>query len=221
MPTLLYPVVLMRAIAAALLLMLVPCAAFAQEPKPIPFIEGDVRIFRVNLKQDPATAASLGVTSTLLPKTGVGGVADLHLYVLRRQGWALGIDGEGVLAHGRNQPLDPTTGGAAGAPLTQQLQSLSGGLSLNFGHRGGWSYVSAGMGPMKFPTFFGESAPTVAPPITYATNFGGGARWFFSDHLAFCFDIRFYQTPPSDATLTYPARGRVKLMLMSAGIGIK
>ena len=30
-------------------------------------------------------------------------------------------------------------------------------------------------------------------------NYGGGARWFNSPHLAFTFDIRFYAISPRDA----------------------
>ena len=36
---------------------------------------------------------------------------------------------------------------------------------------------------------------------------GGGARWFFSRHLAFGFDVRFYLTRPEEMSGTIPGRG--------------
>ena len=52
-------------------------------------------------------------------------------------------------------------------------------------------------------------------------NFGGGARWFAQRHLAFCFDLRFYETKPALTTLTSAGRERKRLLVLSAGIAIK
>jgi hypothetical protein len=94
-------------------------------------------------------------------------------------------------------------------------------LSLNFGHREGWSYLSAGMGPLSLSTYQGQTAPVTPPPVKSTINMGGGARWFNSAHLAFCFDVRFYLTRPEDPTLYYPGRQRSRLVVLSAGIAMK
>ena len=54
------------------------------------------------------------------------------------------VDAEGL-------PLGPSSNDACRASRAE--------LSLNFGHRDGWSYLSAGMGPLRFETFEGERAP--------------------------------------------------------------
>jgi hypothetical protein len=98
---------------------------------------------------------------------------------------------------------------------------LSGMVSLNFGHRDGWSYVSAGMGPLSFATFQGEQAPALRPPVQMTINLGAGARWFITRHVAFCFDLRFYQTEPEVTTDFYPPRQRTQLRVLSAGVAFK
>ena len=50
---------------------------------------------------------------------------------------------------------------------------------------------------------------------------GAGARWFFSSHLAFCFDVRWYLTRPDDTVGEIPGRARARLLMLSAGISIK
>jgi hypothetical protein len=95
----------------------------------------------------------------------------------------------------------------------------------------GWSYLSAGVGQISVHTttsaFAASTSGTAAttPTRTRETaalqtiNFGGGARWFTTDHLAFSFDVRFHK-----------ARGRTKegistvpvtLVTASAGIALK
>ena len=52
-------------------------------------------------------------------------------------------------------------------------------------------------------------------------NFGAGARWFTNNHVAFCFDLRFYLTKPEQTTVEYAGRLRQRVMVISAGIAIK
>ena len=151
-------------------------------------------------------------------------MAGLNFYLLRGRKVAIGLGAEGILARGRAQQKDATTGAAIGDPITQHLRGVSGVLSLNFGHRDGWSYVSAGMGPLAFstrqPTGFGTAA-TLPPPMQMTLNVGAGARWFARKHLAFGFDFRIYQTQPESPTVDYVTRQRTKLTVLSAGISIK
>jgi hypothetical protein len=125
-----------------------------------------------------------------------------------------------MLARGNAQQKD-AAGVAIGQPIGQRLLSLSPQVSLNFGHREGWSYISAGMGPMVFETYQGELPPAEAPPRAMTINMGGGARWFITSHVAFCFDVRFYLTKPEAATPSHPGRQRTRLMVMSAGVAFK
>jgi hypothetical protein len=207
-------------VAGALLYVLcVPAFAHAQPEPTLPPLVIDVRGFYAGLGRDPATATGLGVPPSELPNRGLGGFAGLHLYPIRTKGFAVGLGGEGLLARGRSQPL-ASDGTALGPPIEQRLRGLAGILTLNFGHRQGWSYLAAGMGPLQFPTFQGESPPG-DPPQQMTLNYGGGARWFIKRHVAFGFDIRFYVTKPELPVPPYPPRERNRLLIMSAGLSFK
>jgi hypothetical protein len=208
-----------RAVLGVLLGLIVSSPAFAQTRQPIPPFVVDVRGFYAGLGTDEVTANDLTVSPDDLPERGLGGAVGVTLYPIRRQSFALGVGGEGLLGWGKSQPVDPE-GDPQGLPIKRRIQSLAGQLSFNFGHRDGWSYISAGMGPLVFETFVGDTPPpTVSNDLTL--NFGGGARWFTSRHLAFCFDLRFYETKPVPTTLTTPGRERKRLLILSVGAAFK
>ena len=199
--------------------------AAAPQPVPIqhndllpPFVI-DVRGAIARLGEDATTAADLNLASAQLPGTGIGGAVAINVYPLRRKKMSLGIGGEGVLTRATSTVTD-TTGAVTGPRIERRFEGVSGTFSLNFGHRQGWSYVSVGGGPLRFQTFAGD-VPLEAAPFEFTPNFGAGARWFTNEHIAFCFDLRFYQTKPVDATLTSPGRGRARVLVISAGIAIK
>ena len=77
------------------------------------------------------------------------------------------------------------------------------------------------MGRLSFETFEGELPPHELPPAKSTINMGGGARWFITSHIAFTFDVRFYLTRPEAASDLFPGRQRSRLMVLSAGLGIK
>jgi hypothetical protein len=195
--------------------------AHAQVQQPISPYVIDLRGFYSGLGQDLTTAANLGVPAINLPKRGLGGVLGLHVYPLRTKVFALGLGGEFLLARGRAQEKDATTGDPVGLPIEQRVVSLSPQISLNFGHRGGWSYLTAGMGPLSFETFEGTIAPADAPPKKNTINMGGGARWFATSHVAFMFDVRYYLTRPEEVIGPFPGRARNRLRILSAGIAIR
>ena len=67
-------------------------------------------------------------------------------------------------------------------------------VSLNFGSRDGWSYLSAGLGAGSV----NAEATDVLPGrhesgLLRSVNYGGGARWFITPRLAFGFDLRAHQ----------------------------
>jgi hypothetical protein len=211
----------MRTVALACALVLATAAsAAAQTPEPVgPFVV-DLRGFYSSPGQDPVTAADLGVLPTDMPGRALGGVAAATFYPMRRQGFAIGVGGEFLLARGRHQTTD-ADGNATAPRIEQRLSGVAANVSLNFGHRNGWSYLSGGMGPMRFESFAGDVAPAEAPPRQTTINMGGGARWFAVEHLAFTFDFRFYLTKPEAATAYSPGRGRNRLVILSAGISVR
>ena len=199
--------------------LLLSSPAFAQTREKIPPFVADVRGLFASLGTDDVTAADLTIAPESLPERALGGAVGLTIYPIRRQGFALGIGGEGLLAWGGSQPVD-AAGVPAGPRVERRLQSLAGQLSFNFGHRDGWSYLSGGMGPLLFETFVGDFPPE-SPPRSMMLNFGGGARWFTSRHLAFCFDLRFYETKPELSTPTSHGRERQRVFVLSVGAAFK
>jgi hypothetical protein len=210
-----------RTLVLTFALLLTPAAvAIAQSVGPIPPVAFDIRGFYGSLGQDPVTAAGLGVDPTALPARGLGGAAGIHVYPLRLRRLSVGFSGEGVFSRGRAQ-REPEEGQPADLAVQQRLQGLSGNLSLNFGDRNGWSYVTAGIGPMTFTSYLGETAPDAPAPRKMTINMGGGARWFFTPHVAIGFDVRFYLTRPEDIVEPYPGRQRTRLLILSGGLSFK
>jgi len=229
----------MRALAAALLLAAAPGLAFAQQtppaaPAPPPEVEPvirnrpvsgfvvDARGVLAKFGQRPATATALGVTAADLPGPGLGGSIGAHVYLLRIGKVALGAGGEVLLASRSRQPIDGA-GEPAGENLKARLFSIAPQVSLNFGSRNGWSYVSAGMGTASFETW--PESDAMPDRRVRAINYGGGARWFRSPHLAFTVDLRFYAISPGLAIGTGTGadaeRPRQRLMVISAGVSVR
>jgi hypothetical protein len=214
---------LRRLTVCFLLLIATPATALAQAgPEPLPLVVADLRGFYSGLGRDPVTAADLGLTPDELPGRALGAVASVQVYPLRRSSFAVGLGGEFLVARGRaTREIEEEGGLTTLPPVEQRLRGLAGSLSLNFGHRDGWSYLSAGMGPLAFGSFVGESAPAEPAPRRNTINLGGGARWFVNQHLGVTFDVRFYLTRPDVTTASYPARERNRLVVLSGGISIR
>ena len=182
----------------------------------------DARGVWARLGQDPITATGLFLAAPNLPSRGFGGNAGAHIYPLRGRSVAFGIGAEGILAFSRYEPVDETTKKPTGDIFKRRLRGVSGQISLNFGRKAGWSYLTAGLGPMSFESYKELTTPTTLDGLrTRTLNFGGGARWFNFDHLAFTLDLRFYRTRAALATPGTAPRGDQTLMIMSAGFAIK
>jgi hypothetical protein len=201
------------------LLLLLPAAnAFAQRREPIPRFVFDTHVVFPNLKQNVVTATTLDTTPDNLPARGMGFRWGAQVYPIRKGGFALGAGAELLLSRASHQETN-ALGKPVGLKIDRRLQSFSGQLSLNFGKREGWSYLSVGMGPLAFDTFVSGNEPDGLREMT--PNYGGGARWFNYDHLAFSLDLRFYATRPANATTIVGARERQTVVVMSAGVSIK
>jgi hypothetical protein len=210
-------------VAAALLL---PGAALAQDDEPpgrrsIGIFAADARGAMPAFSQDAATAAQLGVTQENLPGRGFGFVLGAHVYPLRLGIATLGVGGEMLRVRG-SKTLDLVEeGGPEGPTVRTRFESLSPQVSLNFGAREGWSYISAGMGWARFSLEREDLATGEDAPRLRALNYGGGARWFGRPHLAFAIDLRFYGVPAQEATATRPALPKSRRLVLSAGVAFK
>ena len=213
-------------------LSLLSAPAFAQaptapQPASTPAASNDTRIpiFVIDargvfgrLGQDVTTATGLSTTALNLPATGLGVLGGAHVYLWRGKSMAFGVGGEAILARASRTLID-STGKATGTAINRRLRAVSAQLSLNFGHRAGWSYLTAGIGPTSFESYLAGTKPDGLRPASL--NFGGGARWFNFEHMAFTLDMRFYTTKPALATPNTAPRVRKNLIVFSGGIAIK
>jgi len=215
----------LRAASSFLFLVLLAVPAAAQQKEPLPIFVADLRGFFARHKSEPSVATELGVEPGNLPTHTFGLVGGGHVYVLRGSKIALGVGGT-LLAGGASQTLD--LAGAGGTvtkspTVRRHFRSITPEISINFGHRNGWSYISGG--------FLGKSrlyldradAPATNVPDRKTLTYGAGARWFTNHHVAFAVDIRWYsvaEMQPS-AGSTVVLEPRTTLMVLSGGISLK
>jgi hypothetical protein len=195
-----------------------PLAAHPKKDLRLPIAVIDARGVFARLGQDPTTATGLSTTALDLPASGLGIAGGAHVYLWRGQSMAFGVGGEGMLAHAKHDLLD-STGKATGTTIDRRIRSASVNLSLNFGHRDGWSYLTVGIGPTSFESYLAGTVPDGLRESSL--NYGGGARWFNWKHLAFTADMRFYQTKPALPTPNTAARVRHNVVVFSGGVAIK
>lgn len=209
-----------RGLTALTVLLAMARPALAQQPQPLPIAVADLRLFTSKIGQDATTATDLGVGATNVPGRANGFALGGTVYLYRGRSVSMGVGGEVVFGRARSSIVD-ATGATPPVQVQTYLTSSSGQISANFGHRQGWSYVSMGFGPMRVESYLGDVAPPNAPPGRLTPNFGGGARWFPTGHIAFCFDVRIYSTQRVASTPLYAGRDRKNMMVLSAGIAIK
>jgi hypothetical protein len=193
----------------------------APGPEPIGPFAADVRVAPPGFPKPSGVAASLGVAAADLPGRGLALVLGAHWYPLRLGAVSFGIGGE--MMRSRGQKTQQAGQSAVVQPVTVRtaFASLAPHISLNFGSRQGWSYLSGGLG---WGTFTAERIDNPLPDPesrTRAINYGGGARWFVKKHVAFAFDLRFYAINAQIAAAGRPAFPRVRLTVVSAGISLK
>ena len=86
------------------------------------------------------------------------------------------------------------------------VTNLAPQVSINFGQKFGWSYLSAGLGSTKVTSSADAvgTTPALIVPESWnsALNFGGGAKWFMKPHLGASFDVRFVKLGSRPATDT-------------------
>jgi hypothetical protein len=197
--------------------------AAAQDPPPRigPFvidIRGTVPKFP---SDDQQLASSRGLQLQELPGRGLGLQVGAHIYPLRWKAVTFGIGAElaTARAHLKSQQIAADYFGRA---TTERFTHLAPQISFNFGDGEGWSYISGGIGTSTWAVVPDGSAPDFPDTERLKTiNYGGGARWFIKEHLAFTFDVRFYAVDPSTPVYGRPGGPRTTLLIMGAGISVK
>jgi hypothetical protein len=218
-------------IRAALIaaLLLVPADAMAQRSEPIGPFAADLRGIFARHKQEPSVATELGVQPTNLPSRSYGFTAGAQWYPWPTRTVTLGFGGHLLSGRG-SHTLEPTTptGSTSGTPTTavastvvRHFSAYAADLSLNFGHRNGWSYISGGLGRSRL---FVErkDQPVSNPPGRQMIHYGGGARWFTNRHIAVSLDFRWYSIGPQETTAAGAvAQPRTTLLVLSGGIALR
>jgi Outer membrane protein beta-barrel domain len=215
----------MRALVASFVVFLIVAArpASAQEPPPrIPFyvidLHGTVPRFP---SDDQALADSRGMQLGELPGSGLGVQVGLHVYPLRWRAVTFGIGGELTASRSHQTPAEPAPGATAFRPSDERFVSGGPQISFNFGTGHGWSYISGGVGLSTWALVpEGQEGFAADSERLKTVNYGGGARWFMKNHLAFSFDVRFYAINPGTP---YLATGspRTTLTIIGAGVSVK
>lgn len=219
----------MRRRVLFLLALLVSVPASAQPPERLPWFALDLHGAWVGL---PTAEGWVPTVTETTPRPGrAWGVAGgATVYPLKMGIITLGL---GVSMHTGQSTSDPLISTATATTpavpttttVTTQITSMLPQVSINFGHKLGWSYLSAGYGRSKVVSrseAFGTT-PAQAVPEAWngAINFGGGARWFMKPHLGAGFDARFTKLGSRAATEVLPAAKRTQMFTLSVGISIQ
>jgi len=202
-------------------LLLLPVVSLAQTPEPIGPVAVDARVALPRFKENADVASALGVSTTNMPGRGLGLAGGVHWYPVRMGRVTLGLGGE-ILFSGASNTLEAEDDTGVDGPTVQtHFSTVSPQVSLNFGTGKGWSYLSGGLGWGSFTTEREDDPVAEADGSIRVLNYGGGARWFAKDHLAFTFDLRFYAINGQEAGTARPAYPKVTLMIISAGVSFK
>jgi hypothetical protein len=208
--------------ALAILLCGAARAAAQDPPKPISLFVVDVRGTMPRFpSSNDGLAASRGLQATELPGSGFGIDIGAHIYPLKWKAVTFGVGGQ--LTLGRSHSSGGTTAdGFTKRPVTEHFTAIAPQLSFNFGTGAGWSYLSGGYGPGVW-SIVPDGNTSLASDDERLTvyNYGGGARWFAKEHLAFTFDVRFWDIYGGTALLGFPGSPRVKMLVLGAGVSLK
>jgi len=219
----------MRAVAFAVLLFsAVP--ALAQTRERIPLFAVDLQPGTIGLPQAEGWVPEVP-DDTELPGRAWGVSGGATVYPFRLGIFTFGFGASISTARGKGESLTITSGSGSTAttrvtPIVRTgVTNLIPQVSINFGHKLGWSYLSAGVGTTKVSS--SADATTTTPQVIVpdswngTTNFGGGARWFMKPHLGASFDVRFVKLASRGATDTLPAAKRTQQWTISVGISIQ
>jgi len=192
---------------------------FAQEPPPKigPFVV-DVHATVPRFPDEQGLADSRGLELAELPGVGFGIQLQAHVYLFKWKAVTVGIGGD----YARSRASQTPAASSGLRATTETFETISPQLSLNFGTGHGWSYISGGIGTSTWSIVPEGQEPLPSDTDRVRTvNYGVGARWFAKQHLAFSFDVRFYQIDPGASYFGYPGTPRTTLLIFGAGVSVK
>jgi len=221
----------MRLLTIFVLALAASAPASAQTSDRLPWFAVDLHGAWVGLPSAEGWVPALPAT-TPLPGRGWGVAGGATVYPLKLGVATFGLGVALATGRGTSDPLTSTTGSGSTettvpttTTVTTRITSVLPQLSINFGHRLGWSYLSAGYGRSKVASSseaFGTTlAQTMPEAWNAAINFGGGARWFMKPHLGAGFDVRFTKLGSRGADGALPAAKRTQMFTLSVGISIQ
>jgi hypothetical protein len=208
---------------AAFLAFLFPSSLAAQAREPVGPFTADARVALPRFSNDATVAAELGVATANMPTRGLGLAFGGHWYPAAKGRVTLGLGGE-ILLSGATKTLEADEDDPAsvdGPAVRTRFWSISPQVSLNFGTGRGWSYLTGGLGWGGLRSELEASPVGDADSTPRVINYGGGARWFAKEHVAFAIDLRFYAVNAQQATSNRPAYPSMTLMIFSAGVAFK
>lgn len=197
------------------LLAAVPAAGQTTASAPGPYVF-DVRAATSGVPNDLSFYPTL--TTDVVPARGFGLDLGGHVYVFTLGPARIGLGASVMLIRSSAtltvSPEDPSPG----QRLTLNLRTVAPQVTVNFGSRDGWSYLSAGLGIASVTTRTDEveDARRESGQLR-SVNFGGGARWFVTPRVAFGFDVRAHQIAASGSSGT-PA---MTMMAIGAGLSLR
>ena len=204
----------------------------AQQSERLPWFTVDLHAATVGLPQAEGWVPTVPADTELPGRNwGMSGGATVYPFRLGLITFGFGaslITGKGS---GSGESLTATIGtGSTARPAPTSVvrtgvTSLVPQVSINFGRKLGWSYLSAGIGRTKVSSRADafETTPGITVPDAWnqALNFGGGARWFMKPRLGASFDVRFVKLSSRSPTEILPSAKRTQLWNISAGISIQ
>jgi len=213
-----------------LVVLAIAAPAAAQTAERLPWFAIDAHAATVGLPQAEGWVPAVSA-DTELPGRAWGLSTGATVYPFRLGLIAFGAGASIIIGKGSGESLTITSGTGPTAttrvtPVVHTgITSLVPQVSINFGRKQGWSYLSAGLGVSKVSSradAVGSTPATEVPEAwNSALNFGGGARWFMKPHLGAGFDVRFVKLASRSATAALPAARRTQLWNISAGISIQ
>jgi len=209
--------------------LLVSMPAAAQNPPRLPWFAVDLHAATIGLPQTEGWVPALPA-DTVYPGRSFGLAGGATVYPFKLKSITFGIGASISKASGTaNTEVITGTGATQKVTVTQIVHTgvtnLIPQISLNFGRKFGWSYVSAGIGRTKVTSraeAIGTAEAIIVPEAwNGTTNFGGGARWFPKPHLGVGVDIRFVKLGSRTPTDVLPSAKRTQQWTISAGISIQ
>ena len=214
-----------------LVILLASAPANAQAPERLPWFAVDLHGASVGLPTAEGWIPVPVLGDTPLPGRGLGLAGGATVYPFKLGIITFGVGASLSTGKGTGEALTITTGSGSSAvtvvtPVFRtQVLNVMPQVSINFGHRLGWSYLSAGLGTTKVNASADASptTPAVVVPGAWnqALNFGGGARWFMKEHFGAGFDVRFVKLGSREASGDIPSARRTQMITFSAGISVQ